>query len=83
MLPRTAACSRWSDLSWTTATRENGRSQRSSRRDCLAAFWPPGDAQHCRPLRTSEQYFGRSPRESAGGGRDTVYGSEGSQACDD
>jgi hypothetical protein len=46
---------------------KNGRSQRSSKRGCLAAFWPPGNAQHCHLLRTSEQYSSRSPLESAGG----------------
>ena len=47
---------------------KNGRSQRLNRRDCLAAFWPPGDAQHCRLLRTNEQYFSRSAPEWAGSG---------------
>jgi hypothetical protein len=52
----------------TVVTAADGRSRRSSRRDCLAAFWPPGDAQHCRLLRTSEQHFSRSAAEWAGGG---------------
>jgi hypothetical protein len=56
----------------TTTTKTNtypgARAAGPSRRDCLAAFWPPGNAQPCRLLRTSEQYFSRSPWESAGGG---------------
>jgi len=66
--PATAHNTRPIRANWGYVRPENGRSQRSSRRDRLAAFWPPDDAQHCRLPRISEQYFSRSSRESAGDG---------------
>jgi len=61
-----------------TSCRSLSRHHRAKGSRCLAAFWPHGDDQHCRLLRTSEWHLGRSAvNGQVADARDTVYGSEG------